>query len=246
MTQSERMDYTDMNDNGILDLDFYFDFLCPFTYQASRWIRQVSELMGPEVIAVRWRFFSLEQNNLSKQQPGWNIWDQQPGGELRGLLAFAAGGAASNLGGDEALNKFYKALGKLFHEDGLPLWEKETIQKAWTEAGLDNAALAKVLDGSDRSGLEKLKKDHTEAVERYNAFGSPTLVFEEHRSFYLKIMPAPADVSDALELFQHLQRLAMGVAGGIMEFKRTMTETQEKEHYAHEEQWFKGSKLLWK
>lgn len=222
MTQTSASTYTDVNENGLLDLDVYFDFLCPFTWQASKWVRQISELMGADVISVRWRFFSLEHNNKSQNDPNFKIWEQKPGGDLKGLLAFSAGGVAHAIGGDAALDKFYTALGRMLHEEGLPIWEQANIEKAWQEAGLDSAALKGVFDGSDKRGLEKLQSDHTEAVERYGAFGSPTLVFEEHRSFYLKLMPAPEDIDEALELFQHIQRMAMGFRGGVYEFKRTI------------------------
>jgi len=36
MTQSKES-FTDLNDNGLLDLDVYFDFTCPYSYQAALW-----------------------------------------------------------------------------------------------------------------------------------------------------------------------------------------------------------------
>ncbi len=240
MSQSDVLTYSDVNDNGILDLDIYFDFLCPFSYQASLWVRQISNLMGPEVISIRWRFFSLEQNYLGKDKPDWKIWEQPPGGEIHGLLAFAAGGAAHAIGGEASLDSFYAALGKMHHEEGLPIWERATLEKAWQTAGLEPAALAKVLDNPDPSNYTKLERDHTEAVEKYGAFGTPTLVFEESHSFYLALMPAPQDLSDALELFQHVQRMAMGFGLGMMEFKQTLTEAQREAHFASNSQWLQA------
>ncbi len=229
MTQSNGS-FTDLNDNGLLDLDVYFDFLCPYSFQASQWVLQVNDLMGPEVMAVRWKFFSLEQNRFSQEQPGWNIWNQKPdNAQAQGLLPFLAGSAALHLGGETVLGQFYSALGKMRHEEGLPVWEQSYIEKAWQEVGLDGAALQAVFDGSDRSGYEKLQQDHTEAVERYGAFGTPTLVFEEHRAFYFKLMPRPAEIDEALELFQHVQRMAMGFGGAVYEFKRPTTAQDQAE-----------------
>ncbi|HEX2912651.1 MAG TPA: DsbA family protein [Chloroflexia bacterium] len=229
MTQSG-MAYNDVNENGLLDLDVYFDFLCPFSYQAAAWVRQVAELMGPEVISVRWRFLSIEQFSKSKDNQGWNIWDQKPdSSEVKGLLPFLAGGVAHAAGGEQALSKFYEVLGRMRHEEGLSIWERGIIEKAWQEAGLDASLLQGVFDGSDRRGYEKLQNDHTEAVQKYNAFGTPTLVFEESRAFFLKLMPRPEATDEALELFQHLQRLAMGFRHGVLEFKRPLTEEQEAE-----------------
>ena len=217
MTQSQ-VGYSDLNDNGLLDLDIFFDFLCPFSYQVALWINQVSELMGSDVMAVRWRYFSLEQSHRPNEE--WNIWEQTPGA-TQGLWPFLAGNAALQVGGEAALGKFYLALGKLRHEDGLPIWERQYIDQAWQEAGLEQTALDPIFNGSDRSGYEKIKLDHTEAVERYGAFGSPTLVFEESRPFFFKLNPRPTEIDEALELFQHIQRLAMGFHDGVHEFKRT-------------------------
>ncbi len=228
MTQSKES-FTDLNDNGLLDLDVYFDFTCPYSYQAALWVKEISELMGSDVMAVRWRFFSLAQSRLSKEKPGWNIWEQNPDNpEASGLLAFAAGGAAVLLGGEQALLKFYLALGHLAYEEGKLVGDKATIEQAWKDAGLSAGALAGVLDGSNRAGYQKLQQDHTEAVERYNAFGTPTLVFEEVRPFFLEMMPRPGDITDSLELFQHVQRLAMGFKN-VLAYKKVMTAAQQHE-----------------
>ncbi len=226
MTQSQES-FTDLNDNGLLDLDVYFDFTCPYSYQAALWVKDVSELMGSDVMAVRWRFFSLEQSHARKENPDWKIWEQPlDSADATGLLAFVAGGAAQALGGEEALLKFYMALGRLYHEGGQTPGDKGPIEQAWKEAGLSNEALTGVLDGSNRTGYEKLEKDHTEAIERYNAFGVPTLVFEEHRPFFLKLASQPVDITDSLELFQHVQRLAMGFTN-VLEYKRVLTKEDE-------------------
>lgn len=228
MTQSKES-FTDLNDNGLLDLDVYFDFTCPYSYQAALWVREISELMGSDIMSVRWRFFSLEQSRRSKQNPDWHIWDQPPtNSEVPGLLPFLAGGAAYALGGEQALLKFYLALGRLTYEEGHLAGDKDAIEQAWKEAGLSTDALPGVLDGSNRAGYQKLQQDHTEAVEHYNAFGTPTLVFEESRPFFLEMMPRPADITESLELFQHIQRLAMGFKN-VLVYKKVMTDAQQHE-----------------
>lgn len=205
MTQSEAS-YTDLNDNGLLDLDVYFDFTCPYSFEAAQWIKDISELMGSDVMAVRWRFFSLAQANGEKDDPGFKVWGGSHSAAAGGNLAFAAGGAAYEQGGEDALLKFYMALGRLYHVENLSKSEPGPIAQAWKDAGLEGAAP----DGSASLNLDKLQQDHTEAVEKYNAFGVPTLVFEENRPFWFRLKEHPTDITDALELFQHIQRLAMG------------------------------------
>ena len=41
-------------------VDFHFDVMCPWAYQASIWIREVQAHAG---VDVRWRFFSLEESS---------------------------------------------------------------------------------------------------------------------------------------------------------------------------------------
>lgn len=206
MTQSHES-FTDLNDNGLLDLDVYLDFTCPYSFEAAQWVKDISELMGSDVMSVRWRFFSLAQAKAEKENPGSKVWDQSQGGaNTEGLLAFAAGGAAYNQGGDDALLKFYMALGRLYHIENMSTTDPGPIAQAWKDAGLYGEAP----DGSSPLNLQKLEQDHTEAVEKYKAFGVPTLVFEEHRAFWFRLKEHPADITDSLELFQHIQRLAMG------------------------------------
>ena len=44
----------------ITSVDFHFDIMCPWAYQASLWIRDVRDQLG---LSVGWRFFSLEEIN---------------------------------------------------------------------------------------------------------------------------------------------------------------------------------------
>jgi hypothetical protein len=54
-------------------VDFHFDIMCPWAYQASLWIRDVREQLG---LDVRWRFFSLEEVNRAegKKHPWERDW----------------------------------------------------------------------------------------------------------------------------------------------------------------------------
>jgi hypothetical protein len=54
-------------------VDFHFDVMCPYAYQTSVWIREVSRLTG---LQVNWRFFSLEEINRveGKKHPWERDW----------------------------------------------------------------------------------------------------------------------------------------------------------------------------
>ena len=53
------MGITSTNDQPS-EIEFFFDIMCPYAYQTSRWIREVQEQVG---FAINWRFFSLEEVN---------------------------------------------------------------------------------------------------------------------------------------------------------------------------------------
>ena len=62
-----------------MELDFHYDGMCPWAYQASKWMRDVRDQLG---LTVNWRFFSLEEINRvdGKKHPwerecsyGWSL-----------------------------------------------------------------------------------------------------------------------------------------------------------------------------
>ena len=59
------------------------------------------------------------------------------------------------------------------------------------EAGLDVDRFRQ--DLSDRSLLQEIARDHTEAVERYGVFGTPTFVFENGATAFLKMFIPPEE-----------------------------------------------------
>ena len=57
----------------VTSVDFHFDIMCPWAYQASIWMRDVRDRLG---LDVRWRFFSLEEINRGegKKHPWKRDW----------------------------------------------------------------------------------------------------------------------------------------------------------------------------
>src|SRR5215469_11577578 len=60
-------------DTPVTSVDFHFDIMCPWAYQASIWVREVRDRLG---VQVRWRFFSLEEINRAegKKHPWQREW----------------------------------------------------------------------------------------------------------------------------------------------------------------------------
>lgn len=105
--------------------------------------------------------------------------------------------------GDEAFDRFHLALLKAKHEAGKDHGRRATLLAVAKEVGLDLERFERDLD--DRSVLPLIGKDYTEGKERYGAFGTPTFVFPDGASCYLKMLPAaPAD--EALPFFEEFVR----------------------------------------
>lgn len=174
-------------------------------------LRRVS---GEREISVRWRYFSLTQVNHHGQD-GWTVWNAPPGVHVRGRQAFAAAEAARRQGEDVFL-RFHRALLDLRHVGGVHADSPQAIEEAATLAGLDHDRL--LGDMGDPQILAALARDHQEAVERWQIFGTPSFVFEPDRVAYVRVMPAPAG-REALELFDDLVD-AIARRPSLLELKR--------------------------
>jgi predicted DsbA family dithiol-disulfide isomerase len=220
-----------------MELTCFIDFLCPWSYQASLWLRQVRQALREqqESCTIRWRFFSLEQQNKPNDAV-WQIWqDSVTSPRSKGFLPFLAG-ACADLQDSSGLDRFYAAAGKLWHELGQPIWQVPTIIRAAQMADLDSTAIeAKLFDkGCATELVRRLQYDHNEARELFNIFGTPTVVFPHGRAAYLAMMPQPSP-EQALGAFYAL-RTIVEECPTIFEVKHPRTAAEEsfvQERTAH-------------
>ncbi len=90
-------------------VDFHFDIMCPWAYQASLWMRDVRDQLG---LQVGWRFFSLEEINRAegKKHPWEREWSY-------GWSMMRVGALLRRL--DPALlDRWYYAAGTALHVKG--------------------------------------------------------------------------------------------------------------------------------
>lgn len=147
-------------------IHFHFDPTCPLAWRTALWIR---EARGVRPLEVTWRFFSLEVINRKEGvTPNFQTDSSWP--SLRTLAL------ARRRGGNEAVERLYVTLGAARHGRKEDIREVAVIQAALRKAELDpdwaEAALA------DDATRDEVLADHHEAVERYRAFGVPTIAFE--------------------------------------------------------------------
>ncbi len=191
---------TEMSDS--VSLDIYFDFLCPYVYNAAVWLQRVKEEMGAK-LTINWKYFSLEQIN-NQQGPQWKIWEQAEDYRSRGLRAFGAAEAARHQG-EAAFSSFHIALLRARHEQNRDIADMKTLIEVAESVKLEMPQFQK--DLSDRQLLAKLAEDHTFAVETLGVFGTPTLVFPERQAVFLKMSPPPPP-EESLSVFAEVRHLA--------------------------------------
>ena len=168
-------------------VDVYFDFACPYVHSAAAWLREANRQLGDSRIEVTWKFFPLEQVNApaDADTPIWHLPAER---RSRGRDSFHAAAAARRQG-PEAFELFHAALLTLKHEEGEDHGKRSTLDEAASRAQLDLTRFAADLD--DRSLLKEIENDYVSGREELGVFGTPTFVFPNGQSAYLRILPPP-------------------------------------------------------
>jgi predicted DsbA family dithiol-disulfide isomerase len=183
-----------------IEFDVYYDYGCPYVHAAAVWLDQVKTSLGDR-LQVHWRYFPLEQVN-SVEGPDWKLWEQPADYKSRGRDAFHAAIAARNQG-EDAFNRFHLALLHAKHVEGKEHSRRETLLEAAEQANLDLERFQRDLD--ERSLLAKIGEDYEYAREEYGVFGTPTFVFPDGSSAYIKMRPA-APPEEAVAVFDDFVR----------------------------------------
>ncbi len=191
-----------------MEFEVYYDYLCPYVYRASLLLASVA---AKRPLDVRWRYFSLTQVN-SKDE-GWTAWDVPAGEKVRGRLAFMAAEAARR---QDRFDPFHATLLRARHEGRLNIDEVDAIEQVAEDSGLDLDRLRG--DLADPTILAALARDHTHAVSVHGVFGTPTFVFPNGASAYIRIAEVPG-ADDALTMFDSLIAIAADETR-VLEIKR--------------------------
>ncbi|GAC1407749.1 MAG: DsbA family protein [Chloroflexota bacterium] len=200
-------------------IDFFFDPQCPFAYQASLWIRDVSEQTG---LRIAWRFFSLEEANHGENEP--HPWERKwsPGWSLMRV------GAHLRTGDPALLDTWYAAIGKAIHVDGRPAYDPGVAREIVAELGLQPDTVTAAM--ADPATNDAVRADHEWLVSTHGGFGVPTLVFPWGKALYGPVVaPAPTG-DDAMRLWN--LALEWVACPHLYEFKAPKSASEE--HHLHE------------
>jgi predicted DsbA family dithiol-disulfide isomerase len=193
-----------------ITFDVFFDYLCPFVYRAARVLDAVRG-SGARDVEVRWRYFSLTQVN--SKDDGWTVWSAPASEKVRGRAAFAAAEAAKRQG---RFDDLHMPLLVARHRDRLDIDDPAVVENVASAVGLDMERFRRAL--GDPQILDGLARDHTQAGSELGVFGTPTFVFADGASAYVRLADGVGE-DGALELFDRLVSIA-AAEPRILEIKR--------------------------
>jgi 2-hydroxychromene-2-carboxylate isomerase len=155
-----------------------FDYRCPFARNGHEAV--VNAVREGVLGDVTWRYtaFSLDQIHVEEGSPP--VWDREPDVWGSGVLALLYGIAVRDTFPDSFLDA-HLALFAARHDKALQLGHEDVLRDVVTRVGLDAGAVAEEV-WSGRP-LKSLAAEHTEAVERYGAFGVPTYMEGDEAAF---------------------------------------------------------------
>ncbi|MBG0563698.1 DsbA family oxidoreductase [Actinoplanes aureus] len=145
-----------------MEVTYYFDPACPFTWRTSRWLLSVAPERG---LTVRWSPFSLAILNGDDVPEQYRAMSDASSRALRLVAALRADGR------QDEIAAFYTELGNRTHEAGA--WISDEIVSAAAEAaGTERAAT--ILD--DPAWDEAVRESHETAMALAGpGIGSPVL-----------------------------------------------------------------------
>jgi protein-disulfide isomerase-like protein with CxxC motif len=199
-----------MAEQELVDVDFWFDPLCPWAWMTSRWMLEVQKVRP---VSPHWHVMSLAVLNEGKEDLPERYREamQQAWGPVRVCIA------AEQKFGSEVLGPLYTALGTRFH---LQKAEKNraTIEAALAEAGLP-AELADAMDSTEYD--QALRASHHDGIDRVGyEVGTPVISVNGFSCFGPVVTPAPRGEA-AAKLWDGF--LLMAGTDGFFELKRSRT-----------------------
>ena len=183
-----------------------FDYRCPFARNAHEAV--VTALRDGVDLDVRFLPFSLDQAHVEEGEPA--VWDREPGEWGTGVTALLYAIAIRDQFPDAFLDFHLEAFAAR-HDHGKKLGREEVVREVVAAAGLDVEKVAE--EAWSGRPLKTLAAEHSEQVDRFNAFGVPTFI-EGDGAVFIRFMERNRvdDLERALDLLDWTR---------FNEFKRT-------------------------
>ena len=208
------------------DLELFFDPVCPFCWQTSKFVRQLQRLRG---LDVRYRFISLRFVNEPIGYEGRPKHYPQVHREGTRLLRVAA--AVREAHGHEAVGGLYLRMGEALWEIAPPQEDGFDPVLAVQAQGIDipsvlrDAGLStRFADAADSEEHDATLRAETDEAQRRagNDVGTPILSFSppDGPAFFGPVISDTPSDEEAVRCFEALTTLAR--MPGFAEIKRTL------------------------
>ncbi len=148
----------------------------------------------------------------TKESGAPKVWERSEEAATS-LVAFKASAAARRQSPDN-WEPYHEALLLARHEHKEVL-DRSTVLRIAGDVGLDPAQMER--DMAETTIVESLARDHQQAVAQ-GVFGCPTILFDEGRGAYLRMMPANTG-PEAARVFDTFRQIVAGDLN-IQEIKR--------------------------
>lgn len=235
-----------------VDVNFYFDPVCPFAWLTSKWVRKV---VARRDYRVDWRFISLRMVNADVDYDS-QFPEGYEAGHTSGLRLLRVAARARAEHGREVVGPLYEAIGsKVFDSEIAPTLEpaergsRRFVEPLLAQVGLPTE-LADALD--DASWDAELRAETDEALSLTGKdVGTPIIHFgpPAGTAFFGPVISRLPSDEDAVRLWDHV----VGLAGfpGFAELKRSLRERPQLRGFGVaagetgiEEDWHGGSRRL--
>ena len=206
--------------DGMADLEFFLDPVCPWAWITSRWITEVKQLRHYE---VQWRFICLKMINEHRTDDWYT--PEYRAGHMAGLYGLRVADQVRIDFGNEQVGALYTVLGEAIHHDKRrpeiiddPVTAMEGFLKAADlPPGLAQAAL-------DESHDAYIQSETALAFERTGKdVGTPIITFhpgqDDEASFFGPVIAQIPRGQAALKLWDAVEIVA--TTSGMAELKRS-------------------------
>ena len=151
-------------------VQFHFDPRCPWCFQASRWIRRLTELGE---IRPTWSLYCLELANLKEGQDPVEM-----GTTARSATALRTAAAIQlATGSSDGVGAFYEALGDRVWLTSEPAADRDqAVRESAVEAGFDAELLDKAM--ADPRTWEEVMRQHYWLADTRHGIGVPSVVLD--------------------------------------------------------------------
>lgn len=180
-----------------MDVSFYFDSMCPWTWMTSRWLVDVA---GQRGLDITWRTFSLPMLNEGQEIPP-ALLEAVP--DIRQRLALDPGilrmvESLRAAGRNDDIGRFYTECGNRFHVAAAPP-ERAVLEEAAKAAGVEDHLPAADDDRWDKAVRASLDEALAKAGPDV---GSPVIVLDgNERGAFGPIVSPPPQGDDAARLW---------------------------------------------